>query len=166
MRQRLRGWEWQATCLALLLVALVESGLLVAQIGASRGGGMPSSPPHIPLPAHLTLLRTENLLSEHSQAWYYSVTKLSIDDVLPYYQAQATHLGWRCFTSMASTQIQQGGRSVAGSGMYITAVSGATYIQINTGSLDYGGGLVGERLDDGAIGLKVVLESADNSPCR
>lgn len=125
---------------------------------------MPSSPPHIPLPAHATLLRAENLLSEHSQTWYYTVPQFSVDGVLPYYHAQSARHSWRCFTSLASTQIQQGGKPVSGTGMYITAISGSQFIQINTGSLDYGSNLVGDHLDGGSIGLKIVLESADNAP--
>lgn len=166
MRQRLRGREWQSVCLALLLVVLAEGGLLLTR-GAPNNDGMPSRPPHIPLLPHATLLRTENLISERSQVWYYSVPHFSIDDVLPIYRSQATHLGWRCFTSLASSQAQQGGKTLSGTGMYITAISGDTFIQINTGSLDYGGGVIGDRLDDGSIGLKIALESADNAPpCR
>lgn len=164
MRQRLRGREWQAACLALLLIVLVEGGLLFTR-GVSTGDSMPSSPPHIPLLAHATLLRTERVVSDQpSQTWYYSVPKFSMDDVLPFYRAQATHLGWRCFTSLATTHAQQGGKPLTGTGMYITAISGATFIQINTGSLEYGGGIVGDRLDDGSIGLKIALESSDNAP--
>ena len=165
MRKRLRGREWQAACVALLLIALVEGGLLFTH-GASSSDGMPSSPPHIPLLAHATLLRTENVVSDQpSQTWYYSVPKFSVEDVLPFYRAQATHLGWRCFTSLATTQAQQGGKPLTGTGMYITAISGDTLIQINTGSLDYGGAIVGDRLDDGSIGLKIALEAADHVPC-
>lgn len=165
MRQRLRGREWQVACLALLLVALVESGLLFAG-GSPKSAFMSSSPPNIPLPKHTTLLRAENFLSEDSQAWYYSVSRFSVDNALPYYRDQAKRLGWRCFTSLGSTQIQQGGKPVSGTGMYITAISGKTFIQINTGSLAYGSDLVGDNLDDGTIGLEIVLESADNTrPC-
>lgn len=164
MRQRLRGREWQAACLALLLITLVEGGLLFSR-SAAHVDGMTSSPPHIPLLAHASLLRTENVVSDGpSQTWYYSVPAFSMDDVLPFYRAQATHLGWRCFTSLATTQAQQGGKPLTGTGMYITAISGDTYIQINTGSLEYGGGIVGDRLDDGSIGLKIALESTDNAP--
>lgn len=165
MWKRLRGHEWRAAALALLVVVVVESGALALGVGSPSGSGALAGPPHIPLPAHSTLLRTENLLTEQSQAWYYSVANFSEDQILSYYQAQAKRLGWRCFDSLASTQIQQGGQPVSGTGMYITAVTGKVKIQLNSGSLEYGSGIAGDRLDDGAVALKVVLEPAGKATC-
>lgn len=149
----------------LLAVVLVESAVLLVRQAPTPVNAVAQPPSTIPLPAGATLARTENLLTEHIQSWYYNVPHFSEDAVLAFYRVQLAQHAWHCFASMASTNMQQGGQPITGTGMYITAVRGATKVTINSGSLAYGETILGDMLDPDAVALKISIEPAQQVPC-
>ncbi|HKB46695.1 MAG TPA: hypothetical protein VKC57_03300 [Ktedonobacterales bacterium] len=156
---------YQVVTLVLLAVVLVESAVLLVRQAPAPVNAVAQLPSTIPLPVGAALARTDDLLTEHIQNWYYDVPHFSEDAVLAFYRAQLAQHAWRCFASMASTNIQQAGQPITGTGMYITAVRGATKVMINSGSLAYGGTILGDTLDPDAVALKISIEPAQQTPC-
>jgi hypothetical protein len=156
---------YQAMALVLLAIVLAESAVLLVRQAPAPMNAVAQLPPTIPLPAGAALARTEDLLTEHIQSWYYNVPHFSEDAVLAFYRAQLAQHAWRCFASMASTNIQQGGQPITGTGMYITAVRGATKVVINSGSMAYGETILGDMLDPDAVALKISIEPAQQTFC-
>jgi hypothetical protein len=122
-------------------------------------------PSFAPLPAHAILMRTETFLQEHVQNWYYSLSQLSEEAAMAFYQAQLPKNGWRCVTSMTNINQTLYNQPLAGTGIYLTALRGSTKAQIYLGDQDYGAWLLQDDLPNGAIALKVSLEPARNAPC-
>ena len=124
-----------------------------------------STPTSIPLPAHTSLTRTENFLRDNTQNWYYTVTGLSENAITSFYHTQLAKNGWRCFTTMQSTNMTFYGQTLAGTSVYITAIKGSTKAQLYIGDLAYGAFLLGDDLPDGALALKISLEPAQQKSC-
>jgi hypothetical protein len=154
----------------LLVVVLAESGVLFLTVRAARSASSPSGPSEVPLPPQSTLVRTEDIVTDQLQVWYYTVPHISEDAVLAFYQARLPHQGWQCFAAMASTSLEQNGQPISGSGRYITAKRGHTAVQINSGSMAYGETILGSQLEPmlapGAVALKVALVPVQSATCH
>jgi hypothetical protein len=151
------------------MVVLAESGILVLAPRQAGTQVSPPSSPGIPVPPDSTLVRTEDVITDHLQVWYYTVPHFSEDAVLAYYRSRLSGQGWRCFTWMASINNEQNGKPLTGSGMYITATRDHSRLQINSGNMAYGesilGSLLEPMLDPGAVALKVSLEPVGSTTC-
>jgi hypothetical protein len=169
MKVRLWDKRYQVLSALLLIVVLAESGILFLVPRQAGTQVSPPSPSGIPLPPDSTLVRTEDVITDHLQVWYYTIPHFSEDAVLAYYRSRLSRQGWRCFTSMGSINNEQNGQPLSGSGMYITAMRDHTRLQINSGSMAYGesilGSLLEPMLDPGAVALKVSLEPVETTIC-
>lgn len=155
------GKPFQALSLVLFVALLAESSFLVWNL--AHPGGDPA--PNVPVPAHSALSRTEHLLTQQAWNWYYSVPQDTEHGVLAFYQPLLQADGWKCITTMGTTNPQQRGQPVTGAGMFITAVRGATKVEVNAGTLAYGESILGDMLDPGAVALKLTLEPAQAGEC-
>lgn len=165
-----RAWDvkYQLLSLLLLIAVIVEGGLLIATHNArprAAAGLSSPPPPDIPLPPHSTLTRTENLLSEGSQNWYYSVADSSEATIVAFYHQSLKAGAWTCVSATASTNIQRQGQPVSGTGVYITALRNGVKVELDSGSLDYGSSILNDRLDSGAVALRITLEPAKGAGC-
>jgi hypothetical protein len=169
MKDRLWSRRYQLLSALLLLVVLAENGVLLLAQRHAGMSGTPTGPSDIPLPPHSTLVRTEDIISDHLQVWYYVVPHFSEDAVLAFYQSRLPPQGWHCFAAMTLTSLEQNGQLLTGSGRYVTAERGRTEVQINSGSLAYGETILGSQLepmlDPGAVALKVSLEPTQATTC-
>jgi hypothetical protein len=165
MRIAWAGKPLQALSLVLFVALLVESSFLVWNLAHPSGDPALQGPPNIPIPAHSTLSRTENLVTQQARNWYYSVPQFSVHDVQSFYQPRLQADGWKCITSMESINPQQQGQPVAGAGIFITAVRGTTKVEVNAGTLAYGESILDDMLDPGAVALKLTMEPAQAGEC-
>jgi hypothetical protein len=122
-------------------------------------------PAYVPVPTHATLVRVERYPKEQVQNWYFTIASLSEDEGMAFYQASLPKQGWRCLTMMTNTNLSFYGQALAGMGVYMTALRGSSKAQIYLGDQQYGAWLLQDDLPDGAIGLKISLEPAGDSPC-
>ena len=148
-----------------VLVALAGIGGYFLHRAPAAASSDSQTPPSMPVPAHASLVRTETYLNEHVQNWYYTVPQLSVEEGMAFYQSQLPQMGWTCVTTMTNTNIIYAGQMLSGTGVYITALRGATEAQIYMGDQGYGAWLLQYKLPDTAIGLKVSLEPAENQTC-
>jgi hypothetical protein len=79
---------YQVAALALLVVVLAESAVLLVRQTPAPVSVVAQLPATIPLPVGAALARTEDLLTEHIQSWYYHVPHCSEDAVLAFSRAQ------------------------------------------------------------------------------
>jgi hypothetical protein len=73
---------------------------------------------------------------------------------------------WRCFASLASTNIQQGWPADHRHGYVHYRRSRVFKVAINSGSMAYGETILGDRLDPGAVALKISTEPAEQASCQ
>lgn len=157
-------WIVQIVTLCVLVALAGIGGYL---LHGTPGSPSPDSqvPPSTPVPAHASLVRTELYLNEHIQNWYYTIPHSSVEEGMAFYQSQLPQWGWQCVTEMTNTNISYAGQMLSGTGIYITALRGATKAQIYVGDQAYGSWLLQYDLSDDAIALKVSLEPAGNQTC-
>jgi hypothetical protein len=155
------------------LVPLLATVLLVVVAGGGFVIGRKSAPAtsatippwDVPLPANARLTRTETYFIDNVHNWYYMVARNSEDGLIAFYQAQLPKDGWRCVTSMKTTHMTYYGQSLAGTGVYLTALRGMTKAQVYMGDQEYGAFLLSDDLPDGSIALKLSFEPAGTSKC-
>lgn len=147
-------------------LALVGIGYFWGYRAAPSTAGVPT-PPHIALPPHATLTRTEAFVSDGITNWYYTVPAASIDSLAAFYVAQLPGTGWQCVTITKSSSFTFYGQQFSGDGAYLTALRDGQKAQIYTGTTDYGAFLIEDDVPNGAVALKVSLEAATakNSVC-
>jgi hypothetical protein len=169
MKDRLWARRYQVLSALLLILVLAETAVLVGALRDASMSASPASPPDIPLPPQSTLVRTEDVLTDQLQVWYYTVQHSSENAVLAFYHSRLPQEGWRCFASMATTSVEQNGQPITGSGQYITAKREHTELQINSGSMAFGETILGSQLEPmlaaGAVALKISLEPAQTTAC-
>ncbi len=149
---------------AVLVIAIGAGGYLIGRNTAPATAAA-HTPPNVALPPHATLTRTETYFIDNVQNWYYSVATSSEDTLIAFYQARLPQDGWRCVTAMKTTHMTYYGQTLAGTGVYLTALRGTTKAQIYLGDHEYGAFLLSDDLPDGATALKLSFEPTKATTC-
>jgi hypothetical protein len=143
---------------AIGLICLVGGGGYV--VGAKSAAAQPHANAPAPLPAHVTLTRTDFFLLDNTHDWFYTVPQLSEEAITAFYRARLPHDDWQCVAAATSINMTYYGQQLTGTSVFITAIRGGTILKIYLGDQDYGAFLLGDDLPDGAIALKLTTEPA------
>ncbi len=159
-----RQRRWQVVAVALLMFLSGGVGYLIQGNGGAVAADK-ALPTTMPLPAHATLTRAEHFVTDEIDNWYYTIPQMDNDAISAYYQAQLPRHGWRCIMAMKSLNSTVNGQQFTASSIYLTALRGATKLQLTTAGGDYGAYLIQDDVPDGAVALKISLEPAKDTTC-